>query len=532
MTQSLAPQWSPLLESRAHANIEIRGAREHNLQGIDLDIPRNALVVITGLSGSGKSSLAFDTLYAEGQRRYVESLSAYARQFLDQMSKPDVDSVEGLSPAISIEQRGANKSPRSTVGTITEVSDYLRLLYARAGEPFCPKCGNPITGQKQSEMAERITSLAPGTRVQLLAPVVRGRKGAYKKELDDFRRKGFVRVRIDGVMHDLADNIKVARTKVHDIEVVVDRIVLKEGIELRLAESIATSLKLGDGMVKVLVGREGTPEADEWLLSQNRACVGCGVSFPELVPSLFSFNSPNGACDACSGLGITLSFSPERLIPDPTRSLARGAIEPWSRGKAADYYAVVLKSLAEHYKIDIEKPWNKLPAKARAGILEGTGKPEIPIPGGLMKPGGRRKRAAIVRPWLGVVDELERRCEADERAAKTLSRYRVSSPCETCNGSRLGIEARHTKLGGMTLPELCELPIKTLGEVLPNLKLGTTQRIVCERILREIEERLRFLVDVGLHYLSLSRPSASLSGGESQRIRLATQIGSQLMGVL
>jgi len=521
----------------AHTHIEIRGAREHNLRSVDLDIPRNALVVVTGLSGSGKSSLAFDTLYAEGQRRYVESLSAYARQFLDQMTKPDVDSVDGLSPAVSIEQKGANKSPRSTVGTITEIADYLRLLFARAGEPHCPNCGDPITGQTPGEMAERIMALDVGTRVQLLAPVVRGRKGAYKKELDEFRRKGFVRVRVDGVMHDLADEIKVARTKVHDIDVVVDRVIVKEErekFEARLVASLDTALKLGEGMVKVLVGREGTPEAGEWLLSRHRACVACGVSFPELVPSLFSFNSPNGACAGCSGLGTVETFDPERLIPDPTRSLARGAIEPWSRGKAANYYTEVLASLADHYGIDLERPWNELPAKARAGILQGTGKPEIPIPGALMKPRRRRRRAKpdIVRPWLGVVDELERRCDADERAAKTLSRYRVASSCETCAGERLGVEARNTRLGGMTLPDLCALPLSTLAETLPELKLTSMQRVVCERIVYEIEERLRFLIDVGLHYLTLSRPSASLSGGEAQRIRLATQIGSQLMGVL
>ena len=537
MTQRAQPQTATTALPKAnnpHTHIEIRGAREHNLRGVDLDIPRNALVVITGLSGSGKSSLAFDTLYAEGQRRYVESLSAYARQFLDQMAKPDVDSVEGLSPAISIEQKGANKSPRSTVGTITEIADYLRLLYARAGEPHCPSCGNPIAGQTQGDMSRRIMGLDLGTRVQLLAPVVRGRKGAYKKELDDYRRKGFVRVRVDGEMLDLADDIKLARTKIHDIDVVVDRLIVKEGMGPRLDASLATALKLGEGMVKVMVGRAGTPEADEWLLSRHRACLACGVSFPELVPSLFSFNSPRGACEDCSGLGVVETFDPERLIPDTTRSLARNAIEPWSRGKAAAYYAEVLAALADHYEIDLECPWNKLPKRAKDGILKGTGHPEIAMPGGLMQPGrrGRRSRKAVVRPWHGVVDELERRASADERAAKTLSRYRVANPCPTCEGARLGVEARNTRLGGKTLPELCALPISTLARVLPELSLNPVQRIVCERIVREIEERLRFLVDVGLHYLTLNRPSASLSGGEAQRIRLATQIGSQLMGVL
>ena len=533
-TKAQAADVARIEPNNPHTHIKVRGAREHNLQGVDLDIPRNALVVITGLSGSGKSSLAFDTIYAEGQRRYVESLSAYARQFLEQMAKPDVDSVDGLSPAISIEQKGASKSPRSTVGTITEIADYLRLLYARAGEPECPKCGKPISGQNVGDMSRRITALESGTRVQLLAPVVRGRKGAYKKELDDYRRKGFVRVRVDGEMLDLADNIKLARTKVHDIDVVVDRLIVKDGMAPRLDASLATALKLGDGMVKVMLGRADTPEADEWLLSRHRACLDCDVSFPELVPSLFSFNSPRGACQDCSGLGVTETFSAERVIPDPTRSLARGAIEPWSRGKAADYYKEVLEALADHYDIDLERPWKDLPAAAKAGILKGTGSPEIAMPGGLLKPGrrGRRARTTVTRPWHGVVDELERRTEADERAAKTLSRYRVAHPCKTCDGARLGVEARSTRLGGKTLPDLCALPISELAETLPALSLSSVQQVVCERIVREIEERLRFLVDVGLHYLTLNRPSASLSGGEAQRIRLATQIGSQLMGVL
>jgi excinuclease ABC subunit A len=530
-----AVRWlDPRIPDRKVANIEIRGAREHNLRGVDLDIPRGALVVITGLSGSGKSSLAFDTLYAEGQRRYVESLSAYARQFLDQMAKPDVDSVEGLSPAISIEQRGANKSPRSTVGTITEIADYLRLLFARAGEPECPSCGNPIAGQTAQEMLDRITAFEPRTRVQLLAPVVRGRKGAYKKELDSWRRKGFVKIRVDGVFHDLADEIKIARNKVHDIDVVVDRIVLKEGVETRLMQSLETALGLGDGMVNVLSAPGGTSDYAETLMSRNRACASCGISIPELAPSLFSFNSPRGACEACSGLGVEESFDPERLIPDPTLSLAGGAIEPWSRGKAAAYYAQILEALADHYGLDLDKPWNKLPKKARKGILEGTGRPEIPIPGALVKPGRKRRRKTrdVVRPWLGVVDELERRCEVDERAAKTLARYRVANPCNTCEGGRLGDVARHTKLGHHTLPELCDLSIDALAKTLPTLELTTVQRAVCDRVLHEIEERLGFLIDVGLHYLTLSRPAASLSGGEAQRIRLATQIGSHLMGVL
>jgi excinuclease ABC subunit A len=516
--------------------ISIRGAREHNLREIDLDIPRGQLVVITGLSGSGKSSLAFDTLYAEGQRRYVESLSAYARQFLDQMSKPDVDSVEGLSPAIAIEQKTASKSPRSTVGTMTEIADHLRLLFSRVGEPHCHSCGKKISGQTTAEMRDRILSLTEGSRVQLLAPVVSDRKGAYKKELDSFRRKGFVRVRVDGEMLELDESIKLDRKKRHDIDLVVDRLIVKQKIASRLDDSLEAALKLGDGLVKVLIsqaGNTGASDGDEWLLSQHRACVECGVSYPELAPSLFSFNSPNGACPECGGLGVLERFDPERVVPDPSLSLSRGAVEPWSRGKAAAYYGELLKSLAEHYGIDLERPWSKLPKAARDGILKGTGSPEIPVPLGSPRPGKRRRiRRTVSRPWHGVLDELERRCADDERAAKTLARYRVPSTCGVCNGERLGVEGRHVELGGHSLPSLTRLPIGRLMETLAGLELSSVQRIVSERIFREIDERMQFLVDIGLDYLSLDRPSGTLSGGEAQRIRLATQIGSRLMGVL
>ena len=501
-------------------HIEIHGAREHNLRGIDVRIPRDRLVVITGLSGSGKSSLAFDTLYAEGQRRYVESLSAYARQFLDQMEKPDVESIDGLSPAISIEQKTVSRNPRSTVGTATEIYDYLRLLYARAGEPHCPSCGLPIASQSVEQMAARVLELGEGVRVDVMAPVVRGRKGEYKKELADFRRQGFVRVRVDGKPYELADEIRLAKTRRHDIDLVIDRIVVKEAARSRIAESIATALRLADGLVKLELGGGGEP----LLLSERNACAGCGVSFPEIAPRFFSFNSPAGACPACDGLGTREVFDPARIVPDEERSLAGGAIEPWRRGS---YYRGLLAGVAEHLGIDLATPWRKLPKAARDALLHGLG--EAPVLLTLPRRGGSEKRK---RRFDGVLAELERRAAAEGGDAAELAAYRSPAPCAACGGARLRPEARAVRIGALTLPALCALSIEEAERALLGLALPPARRAVADRVLREVAERLRFLRDVGLGYLTLDRPSATLSGGEGQRIRLATQVGSSLMGVL
>jgi excinuclease ABC subunit A len=384
-----------------HSHIVIQGAREHNLRGIDVRIPRDRLVVITGLSGSGKSSLAFDTIYAEGQRRYVESLSAYARQFLEQMSKPEVESIEGLSPAIAIEQRTVSKNPRSTVGTATEIYDHLRLLYARIGEPFCYRCGKPISSQTVQEMTDRVLALGEGARAEILGPVVRGRKGEYQKELDDFRRQGFVRARIDGEIRDLAEEISLAKKRKHDIALVVDRLIVKEAARSRIAESIETALEVADGLVVIDAG----PGKGEWLLSESSACVDCGISFPEISPRLFSFNSPHGACQRCDGLGTQETFDPARIVPDDTRSLAEGAIEPWGARRMSRYYSQLLASLAAHLGIDTGTPWRDLPRKARDALLFGTGTTLVPMS---FERSDSTER--IKRPWDGVLGELARRC--------------------------------------------------------------------------------------------------------------------------
>ncbi len=507
--------------------IFVRGASEHNLRNLDIRIPRDKLVVITGPSGSGKSSLAFDTLYAEGQRRYVESLSTYARQFLDQMAKPEVESIDGLSPAIAIEQKTVSKNPRSTVGTATEISDYLRLLYARAGEPHCFECGLPISSQTPQQIAGQVMSLTPGTRVQILAPLVRGRRGLYRKELDELRRKGFARVRIDGEFHDLADEIQLARGKRHDIEVVVDRLRVNDGIVARLTESIETSLGLADGLL--LVGIEDGADAQEWLFSSANACARCGVSFPELAPRLFSFNSPAGACPECSGLGICGEFDPQLLVPEPDRSLAGGAIAPWASrsGSDAGYYASVLASLARHFDVSIDTPWRRLPRRVRDGILFGTGDCEVEFQ---LKRG--RRSDAFRLAWAGVTDELERREAKGGAARSSLARYRSTRSCPECDGTRLRIEARHVLLSGRGIHELNRMTCSDLLELLEGLELDATQSLIADRLLLEVRERLEFLCDVGVGYLSLDRPTASLASGEGQRIRLATQIGSKLMGVL
>jgi len=503
------------LDSAPH-EIVVRGAREHNLRGIDVRIPRDKLVVITGLSGSGKSSLAFDTIYAEGQRRYVESLSAYARQFLDQMRKPEVEEITGLSPAISIEQRTVSRNPRSTVGTITEILDHLRLLYARVGEPHCWICGEPIASQTVQQMADRVLRLPEGTRVELLAPVVRGRKGKYEKELDQWRRQGYARVRIDGVVHELADEIELARHAAHDIDLVVDRIAVREAARGRIAESLETALRLGEGMARVVAGGE------EWLVSERNACPRDGVSFPELAPRLFSFNSPHGACPACDGLGTREELDPARVVPDPDRPL-RDAIEPYgTTRKRPKYYAELIASLARHFGVSVETPWRELPEAARKGILHGV-PDEVAFS---FERAGRTER--VKRPWDGVLGELARR-GGDEAG---LERFRSPRPCTACEGSRLRPEARAVRLGGLSIDAVCRLPLARAAGFLDGLALPEARAVVADRILREVGERLRFLLDVGLDYLTLDRPAASLSGGEAQRIRLATQVGASLMGVL
>ncbi|MEE2678572.1 MAG: excinuclease ABC subunit UvrA [Myxococcota bacterium] len=502
--------------------IVVRGAREHNLQDIEVRIPRDRLVVVTGLSGSGKSSLAFDTLYAEGQRRYVESLSAYARQFLDQMSKPDVDSIDGLSPAIAIAQKTLGRSPRSTVGTTTEVADYLRLLFARAGDPHCPNCGRPIASQTPQQMTDRVLALGAGTKLQVLAPIVRDRKGTYGKELDQLRRQGYVRARIDGQFRDLADDITLRRSERHSIAVVVDRLVVKESARGRITESIETALRLASGLVTLDVG----PGQEEVGLSETSACADCGISLPEIAPRLFSFNSPHGACPECGGLGTRAEFDPALVVPDGSLSLRAGAIAPWSGRRAPRYYAGLLDALAEHFAIDLDAAWERLPLRARRGILEGGIALELEL-------GRGRKGARYAREWDGVLGELARRYEAGrESERERLARYRSPRPCPECEGSRLRPEARSVRLCGESIAAVNAQTIAQAGAWLDGLVLRDGQRQIADRVLHEIRERLRFLEDVGLGYLTLARSSATLSGGEAQRIRLATQVGASLVGVL
>jgi excinuclease ABC subunit A len=510
-------------EASTLTHILIRGAREHNLADFDVCIPRDKLVVITGLSGSGKSSLAFDTIYAEGQRRYVESLSAYARQFLEQMAKPDVDSIDGLSPAIAIEQRTAGKNPRSTVGTATEIYDYLRLLYARIGQPHCYRCGKPISSQTVQEMTDRVIALGNETRLQILAPVIRGRKGEHRKELRELSKQGFVRVRVDGEMRELADEIVVAKQSKHDIDVVVDRVVAKNEARRRIAESIETAVRLSGGLVAIDVG----PGQQEWTLSAHSACVDCGISYPEIEPRSFSFNSPHGACPRCSGLGTRDKFDAALIVPDASLPISRGAIAPWSGRRVPVYYRRLLEALAEHFAISLETPWRELPESVRDGMLYGT-KEEINFAFG--RSGSGR---AIRRRWDGVLGELERRHARDSEAKhKELARYRSPGSCPDCDGSRLRLEARNIRVVGESISELTQRSVADAATFFERLELSSGERAIAQKIVVEIRDRLRFLIDVGLGYLTLDRCSATLSGGESQRIRLATQVGASLMGVL
>ena len=506
------------------AHIEVRGARAHNLQNVDVDLPRNRLVVVTGVSGSGKSSLAFDTVYAEGQRRYVESLSAYARQFLDQMDKPDVDSIEGLSPAISIEQKTTSNNPRSTVGTVTELYDYLRLLFARVGKVACPKCGKPVTRQSVQQIVDHVLSHPEKTRVVLLAPLVRGRKGEYRKELDQLRHDGFTRVRVDGTVHDLSEDIRIDKRRKHDIDVVVDRVSVRADRAQRLTDSVELALRIGEGLLRVQY-----PDADtEELLSQNWACLECNVSIAEVEPRTFSFNSPHGACSTCGGLGELSFFDEALVIPDPAKSLADGAIAPWST-KNATWYRPVLDGLAKHFKQSTTKPWRSLPASFREKVLFGTGDTEIKV-----TYQGDGHVYTYKKPFEGVMNNLRRRMNetGSDNVREGLSDYTRMKACDACEGTRLRPEARVVRIDGLAINEVTRMSIGAALSWFTELSLDTRDSAIAERLLKEIRERLGFLNHVGLRYLSLDRRAGTLSGGESQRIRLATQIGRSLVGVL
>ncbi len=525
--------------------ISIRGAREHNLKGVDLDLPRDKLIVMTGLSGSGKSSLAFDTIYAEGQRRYVESLSAYARQFLEMMQKPDVDQIDGLSPAISIEQKTTSRNPRSTVGTVTEIYDYMRLLFARVGVPYSPATGLPIESQTVSQMVDRIMELEEGTRLYLLAPVVRGRKGEYRKELAELMKKGFQRVKIDGEFHEVAEAPALDKKYKHDIDVVVDRIVVRDDIAGRLADSLETALGLADGIaIAEFADKPKDPQAkgavlqnqnethERIVFSEKFACPVSGFTISEIEPRLFSFNNPFGACPACDGLGTTLAFEAELVVPDTSLSLREGAILPWAKtGSTSPYYNQTLEALARHFDISMSTPWRELPEEARNGILKGTGKASIEF---VYDDGVRSYRTA--KPFEGVIGNIERRWRETESnwVREELERFQSDHPCPACEGFRLKPEALAVKIDSRHIGQITELSIREAGEWFEALppKLNRKQEEIAGRILKEIRERLKFLNDVGLDYLSMSRSSGTLSGGESQRIRLASQIGSGLTGVL
>jgi excinuclease ABC subunit A len=540
------PTRKPRGASELSKTIHVRGAREHNLKNVDLEIPRDALVVFTGLSGSGKSSLAFDTIYAEGQRRYVESLSAYARQFLEMMQKPDVDHIDGLSPAISIEQKTTSKNPRSTVGTVTEIYDYLRLLFARVGVPYSPTTGLPIESQTVSQMVDRVLALPEGTRIYLLAPVARGRKGEFKKEFAELQRKGFQRVKVDGTFYEIADAPKLDKKFKHDIDVVVDRLVVRGDIAARLADSFETALGLSDDGIAVAEladkklpdsetkgANKSKNETHERIIFSSRfACPVSGFTIEEIEPRLFSFNAPAGACPTCDGLGTELRFEPDLVVPDAELSLIQGAIMPWAKtGTSSPYYEQTLQALAKHYKVSMETPWAKLPKHVQLAILYGSGDEEITF---VYEDGVRKFKTQ--KAFEGVIGNIERRWnETDsEWVREELSRYQDAHPCEACGGYRLKPQALAVKIAGKHIGEVGDLSIKAANvwfAELPKL-LTKKQNEIAARILKEIRERLQFLNDVGLEYLTLSRSSGTLSGGESQRIRLASQIGSGLTGVL
>ena len=507
-------------------SIVIKGAKEHNLKNINVEIPRDKLVVITGLSGSGKSSLAFDTLYAEGQRRYVESLSSYARQFLGLMEKPDVESIDGLSPAISIDQKTTSRNPRSTVGTVTEIYDYIRLLYARIGVPYCPKCGKKIEKQSIDQIIDNIMSLEEGTKIQVLAPIVRGRKGEYTKQLQEFQKQGFVRVRVDGEIYELTDDINIDRKKKHNIELVVDRLIIKEDVRSRLTESVEIALKNANNLVSIDI-----PGDKELLFSQNHACPDCGISFEELTPRMFSFNNPIGACPACTGIGYLMKMDEDLIIPDKSKTLYDGvkAFGASTMKKGDTMAKMYFESIARHYGVDIKVPIKKLPRDFLNKILYGTGKEEIDFE--YTSAAGTRKYRA---PFEGVIPTLERRYnETKSQGMRDFyEMYMSDSECPECHGARLKPEVLAVKIGDKNINELTDMSIDKIKNYLNSLTLNKTEQMIADQILKELNKRLQFLIDVGLDYLTLSRNAGSLSGGEAQRIRLATQIGSGLTGVL
>ncbi|MBU6336598.1 MAG: excinuclease ABC subunit UvrA [Acidobacteria bacterium] len=508
--------------------IAVSGAREHNLKDISLELPRDALVVITGLSGSGKSSLAFDTIYAEGQRRYVESLSAYARQFLGQMDKPDVDSIEGLSPAISIDQKTTSRNPRSTVGTVTEIYDYLRLLWARVGHPHCYVCGEPIAGQSAEQIIDQVMELPEGERIMVLAPLVRDRKGEYGKLFEGLRSDGYARVKVDGELHTLDEEIELDKRYKHSISVVVDRLVIRPGVRKRLADSVEIAVGLGGGIVEVeTVPKDG--EGELMTFSESFACVKCGVSMPELEPRIFSFNSPHGACERCTGLGSQMEIDPELIVPDPSLSIDEGALAPWA-ASSSNYYEQVTAAIADAYDIDTSVAWEKLPARQRDLYLYGTGEDRIDV--------SYRNRYGRTRSYStrfeGIIPNLERRYRETESESmrERIEGFMAVVPCPDCEGSRLRPESRAVLVGGLPIHQFTGYSVRRALEWVDEVELTDTERHIARLILREISERLRFLEDVGIGYLSLDRAAATLSGGEAQRIRLATQIGSALVGVL
>ena len=507
--------------------ISIRGARENNLKNISLELPRDKLVVLTGLSGSGKSSLAFDTIYAEGQRRYVESLSSYARMFLGQMDKPDVDQIDGLSPAISIDQKTTSKNPRSTVGTVTEIYDYLRLLWARVGTPHCPKCGREIKRQTVDQIVDQILALPEGTRFQLLAPVIRGKKGEHQKVFEDARKGGFARVRVDGVVYDLTEEISLEKNKKHHIEIVVDRLVMRGDLAKRLTDSIETACHLSGGLVLL----HQVADDSVTLFSQNYACDDCGVSMPELSPRMFSFNNPYGACPVCTGLGVQLVADADLIIPDQSKSLVQGAIQlsGWNNPKTDTISRMYYDALSKKYGFSLDTPWRELPEKVRNVILNGTGSEKLEL-----SYDRGTSRGVLTQPFEGILPNVARRYQEtqSEWSKKELEECMASKPCPHCHGQRLSDVSRAVTVGGMSIWQFCELNVTQALDFINSLQFTGAQAQIADQVLREIRARLGFLQNVGLPYLTLSRAAATLSGGEAQRIRLATQIGSSLMGVL